>query len=332
MRILVSGASGFIGSGLVSALAEKGHEVCALLRSTASTEFLKGVSFTRVTGDILDYESLVKATENVDAVFHLAGAIAAKDRDAYFRCNAEGTKNIATAAVKSGRVKRFIYLSSLAAAGPSAGLAPRSESEPDHPISFYGESKLRGELYLDELQGQLPFVIIRPPIVYGPRDRALFPLFKTIQKNWMPVMTAKSTTGHKYYSAIHVDDLIQSCVLSLEASEAFFQTGERFYVSDGNIYTDERIMKMIADELKVTPIKFKVPSAVMALVAQGGSIAGKLLKKSLPLNTDKLKELNADYWICSTQKAMDRLAFKPKYTMESGVPQTIAWYKMNNWL
>jgi nucleoside-diphosphate-sugar epimerase len=332
MRILVSGASGFIGSGLVAELASKGHEVCALMRPTASTEFLRGLQFTRLSGDLRDQESLNRACQNIDAVIHLAGLTSAKNREEFFRYNAEGTKNLAQAAVTSGSVKKFIYVSSQAATGPSVGLAPKTEVEPDHPVSMYGESKLRGELYLDEFKEKLPFLILRPPMVYGPRDKNIYLFFKAIQKNWLPILPAKTTTGHKYYSAIHVDDLISAIVLSLDASPGLFQKGERFYVTDGKIYTYERIMSIIAQELKVKPIRMKLPFGLVSLCAKGGTVLGKVMNKNLPLNQDKLNEMTPDYWICSPQKLVEQLSFKPKYTLETGVPQTVAWYKVQGWL
>jgi nucleoside-diphosphate-sugar epimerase len=332
MRILVSGASGFIGSGLVEALTRKGYEVSALMRQSASSQYLKDLQFTRITGDLRDMDSLKRACVGVDMVIHLAGLTSAKNREEFFKFNAQGTKNIAAAASESPSVKRFVYVSSLAAAGPSVGLAPKTETDPDHPVSFYGESKLRGELYLEELKGKLPYIVIRPPMVYGPRDKNIFLFFKSIQKNWMPILPSKSTTGHKYYSSIHVDDLIQSLVLSASAPEALFKTGEKFFVSDGNIYTYERIMGIIATELKVKPIRLKIPASVVGAISKAGTILGKIMQKDLPINDDKLHELLPDYWICSSQKAFDQLGLKPKYTMDTGIPQTAAWYKVHGWL
>jgi len=332
MRILVSGASGFIGSGLVTTLAAQGHEVCALMRQNSSSEFLKGVQFTRITGDLRDQDSLTRACEGVDAVIHLAGLTSAKDREEYFKFNAEGTKNLALAASLSKSVKKFVYVSSLAAAGPSIGLAPKIETDADHPVSFYGESKLRGELYLDEFKGKLPYLIVRPPMVYGPRDRSILIFFKAIQKNWLPIMPSKSTTGHKYYSSIHVDDLVQALTLSLNAPEASYQNGERFFVSDGHIYTYERIMGIISTELGVKPIRIKVPIGLVSAIFRTGTFLGKIVGKDLPFTEDKLQQLLPDYWICSSQKAFDQFKFKPKYTMDTGIPQTAAWYKVHGWL
>jgi nucleoside-diphosphate-sugar epimerase len=331
MRILVSGASGFIGSGLVQALAASGHEVLALMRPSASAPYLKGVPFTRITGDILDADSLQRACREVDAVFHLAGLTAARNREEFFKFNAEGTKNLAQAAAAAG-VRKFVFVSSLAASGPSVSLAPKTEAEPELPVSMYGESKLRGELYLDELKGLLPYVVIRPPMVYGPRDRNVYLFFKSIQKNWLPILPARRTTGHKYYSAIHVDDLIQVLIAGLDAPASAFVSGERFHVSDGQIYTYERMMGIISSELKVNPIKVRLPGSLVSALATGGTIAGKILNRSLPLNRDKLNELVPDYWICSTQKALDQLTYRPRYTLETGIPQTVAWYKVNGWL
>jgi len=313
-------------------LASQGNEVFALMRQTASSEFLKNIRYTRITGDIRDQESLNQACKDIDVVVHLAGLTSAKSRDEYFKFNAEGTKNLANAALRSGTVKRFIYVSSLAASGPSVGLAPKIETDIDYPISQYGESKLRGELYLEEFKGKLPYVILRPPMVYGPRDRNIYLFFKSIQKNWMPILPSKSTTGHKYYSAIHVDDLIQSIILALSSTESIFQTGEKFFVSDGNLYTYERIMGMISEVLKVKPIRLKVPVALVSLIFKGGTWLGKILGRNLPINDDKLNEMLPDYWICSSQKAFDKLGFKPKFTMETGIPQTAAWYKVQGWL
>lgn len=332
MRILVTGASGFIGSGLVGALTEAGHDVCALMRPSASAEFLKGIKFTRLSGDLGDQESMVRACTNIDVIYHVAGLTAARNKEEFFKYNAEATKNLATAAIRSGSIKKFIFVSSLAAGGPSIGLSPRTELDQDTPVSHYGESKLRAELYLDELKDKLNFISIRPPMVYGPRDKNVFIFFKTIQKQWLPVLPSKTPTGHKYYSAIHVDDLINFLITVMDGPEEAFQKGERFFVSDGQIYTYDRIMSVISQELKVKPFRFKVPGGLVGMLGKAGTMIGKALNKNLPLNQDKLNELMPDYWICSSQKSFDRFKFKPKYTMESGIPQTVAWYKVNGWL
>lgn len=332
MKILVTGASGFIGSALVKALSEQGHQVFALMRGTSSSKNLEGLKYERLTGDLFNSASLVAACSNAEVIFHLAGLITAPNRKEYFRYNAEGTRNLALAAIESGTPKKLIHVSSLAASGPSCSLNPKLETDPDAPVSSYGESKLRAELYLDELKDKLPFISFRPPMVYGPHDQAVFFIIKTVARQWMPLLPSKTATGHKYYSSIHVDDLVQALTKSLEAPSSIFEKGERFFISDGQIYTYERILSMMAKELNVKPITFKIPEVAVRLLAQVGSVATDYLNLNTPLNRDKLNELIPDYWICSTEKAKELLKYSPKYNMETGLAHTIAWYKLNGWL
>ena len=157
-------------------------------------------------------------------------------------------------------------------------------------------------------------------------------MFQAVSKNWMPLLPSRTPTGHKYYSAIHVDDLVQALSQMLSIPDENFKTGERYFVSDGQIYTYERILSIIASEMKIEPIKFRVPNALITAIAGAGSLATKILKINFPINRDRLSEIHADYWICSPEKINALIAFKPKYTMESGVAQTLGWYKINGWL
>ncbi len=327
MKILVTGASGFIGSALVSSLAGAGHEVRALMRGSASDRYLKGVAFERVTGDLRDFRSLSEACAGIDVVFHLAGLTQALSRKDYFAFNAEGTKNLALAARDSGKIQRFIYVSSLAAAGPNYSLIPKIESDPDFPVSAYGESKLRGELYLDELKAMLPVTIVRPPIVYGPRDPGLLVFFQAISHLIFPVLKGDTNTTHKYYSAIYVDDLVSLLMLTLSEGALKLQSGEKFYACDGSVYTYDHLLTTIAKIMKVDPVAVRVPRFVLNLVARILDIVAKILGKSMPLSMDKFAELDADYWLCSNEKARRLLGYQPKMALEDGLVQALKWYQ-----
>ncbi len=332
MKVLVTGGSGFIGSTLIDALVRSGHTVRALMRESSSDALLKDVKFEKAIGDIRNYPSLVKACAGVDAVIHLAGLIGAKSRREFFEFNAEGTQNLGRAAADAGTVKQFVYVSSLAAAGPSHGLIPKAETDPDFPVSAYGESKLRGEIYLDELKDRLNFTVLRPPMVYGPRDRSVFMLFQMISKNWMPILKGNTNTGHKYYSSVYVDDLVDAMVLMLSEKGLALPSGERFFICDGQIYTMEKILGLMADTLKVDPIKIKIPLVALNAVGMLADVLARFLPANSVLTRDKFAEIIPDYWICSNDKLQRELGFEPKVHMPVGIQKTAAWYKVNGWL
>lgn len=333
MKALVTGASGFIGSTLIEQLAARGIEVDALMRKTSDDSNLKGLKYRRVEGDLSDADSLKRAVEGVDYVFHLAGAVTAKDRAGYFRHNAEGTRRLAEAAAETGgSLKRFVHVSSLAAAGPASSRDPRREGDPNAPVSAYGESKLQGEVEVLRHKDRLPVVIVRPPMVFGPKDKGVFVVMQTVARNLMPLMQGSAEGGHKYYSSVHVDDLCQGIVQAGLAPLEKVPSGEIFYISSDEIHSYEELLKAMSESLGKRPIRVRVP--MLALTAAAHALGGvsKLTGKSFALNPDKLNEILPDYWICSNAKAREVLGFRPRHDLSSGIAQTVEWYKRNQWL
>lgn len=327
MRALVTGASGFIGSTLIEELNTLGFEVHALMRRSSAPN-LEGLQYKIIQGDLSDADSLKRAVKDVDYVFHLAGAVTAPNRDAFMECNAEGTRRLAEAVaeVQPG-LTRFVYVSSLAAAGPALTLStPRTESDPDSPVSAYGESKLQGERELLKFKNLYPVTVIRPPIVYGPKDRGIFVAIKTVAKNFMPVL------GQKYYSLIHVRDLCRGVVQAGVVERGKVPSGEIFFMSGDGIHSYEEMLGTIAEKLECDPIRFKVPSFAMTVAAASLTAVGKIRKKTFPLNLDKLRELKPDFWICSNRKAKESLGFAPEYDLSTGMSHAIEWYKRQKWL
>lgn len=336
-RALVTGASGFIGSELVRQLCQKGFEVRVLLRASSSTANLEGCAYQRVTGDLGSEESLKKAAEGVDYVFHLAGTVAAPDRDTYFKQNADGTERLAKAVAEAQgdrpTLKRFVFVSSLAAGGPSPTPEPRKEGDPDQPVSAYGQSKHEAEIRLMRFKDRYPISIVRPPLVYGPRDRGVYLFFKTVSRNLMPIIPGTTPTGEKYYSAIYVDDL---CDLIYRAAFVSYEkgipSGEVFYGSDGAIYSFQDIMGTIAEAMDKKPFRFKVPVRLLERAAGVADWASRRFKLQTPLSRDKLNELLPDYWTCDTQKAVSLLGFEPRTPFASGARKTVQWYKEHRWI
>lgn len=333
MKALVTGASGFIGSTLIEQLSSMGLDVFALMRKTSDASNLAGVKYQRCEGDLSNLDSLKAAVKGMDYVFHLAGATAAPDRQGYFRHNAEGTANIAQAVADNNPgVKRFVYVSSQAAAGPSDSLKPRVESDPEKPVSAYGESKLEGERQVLKHKSRFPVAIVRPPMVYGPKDKGVYVIIQTVAKNLMPVMKGSTPDGHKYYSAVHVHDLCDGIIRAGMAPSDKVASGEIFYVTSDEMHTYRELLETMAGALNLRPLAFPVPKFAITAAAYGMAGVGKLTGKTYPLNIDKLNEILPDYWICSNQKAKDLLNFTPKYDLKTGMANAIEWYKKNRWL
>lgn len=332
-KVLVTGASGFVGSTLATELARQGHEVRVLVRKTSKLRNLEAIDIKPVVGDLRDPASLREAVRGVDTVFHVAGVISSPNRETFFLHNAEGTENMARAAAeeaKSGALGRFVYVSSLAAAGPPQRGKVRNENETPTPISNYGASKLAGEAALKEIGSALSSVVVRPPSVYGPRDRGIFTFFDIINKGVIPLLGLERPDPRRY-SFVHVDDLVRGIIAAGFASGPF-SPGELFYVSGDGEYSWEETMEMIAQGLEKKGLRVRLP--IFAMRAAGALCSGitKVSGKLMPLSLDKVNELEAIAWTCSNEKAKQVLGFKPYWGLEKGLRQTARWYREHGWL
>lgn len=334
MKALVTGASGFIGSSLIEELGTLGFDVRALMRSTSSTRNLEGLRYERAEGSLDDLESLHKAVSGVDYVFHLAGATTAKNRAAFLQHNAEGTARLAQAVAEGcPNLTRFVYVSSLAAAGPSRSLQPRVENdEVDRPVSHYGESKLLGEHELLKFKNRFAVTVVRPPIVYGPKDKDMFLFIQSVARNLMPLLSGRTEDGHKYYSTIHVKDLCRGMVQAGLAKAGSVPSGEIFYLAGDGMTTNEKLMQTIAEYLDRDPLRIRVPNSVIKAIAYGMTAVSRVTGIRSPLNIDKLNDILPDYWICSNQKAKNLLGFSPEYDLKTGLSHSIEWYKKQRWI
>ncbi len=333
MRALVTGASGFIGSTLIEELNTLGFDVQALMRRSSSAANLEGLKYERVEGDLSDLASLKSAVKNADYVFHLAGAISAPDRAAYFEHNAAGTRRLAEAVAEARPgLSRFVFVSSLSAGGPAQSLEPRDEQQTDAPVSAYGESKQQAEKDLLKYRDAFPISIVRPPMVYGPKDKATFIFVQTVARNLMPIFTGGGEGGHKYYSTVHVRDLVRGIVQSGVASKEKVPSGEIFYLTGDGSVTYEQLMTVIAEKLNRDPLKIRLPQAALSVAALALTAVGKLTRRTFNLNVDKMNEIRPDYWICSNAKAKRMLGFTPEYDFSSGMADAIEWYKRAKWI
>ncbi|MCL5024346.1 MAG: NAD-dependent epimerase/dehydratase family protein [Nitrospirae bacterium] len=321
MKALVTGATGFIGSHLVEELIKKGYDVTCLVRKTSNLKWIEGLKVALLYGDCGDEGSLARIPSDLSYVFHLAGLTKAREEGDFFCVNTKGTENLLmSVSVKAKGMKRFIHLSSLAAAGPSRNGASLDETCEPKPVSSYGKSKLESEGAIMRFKGALPATIIRPPAVYGPRDKDFHVLFKILKKGFYPHW------GKCYYSLLYVDDLVRGLIMAAEEKEA---EGGIYFLSDGNVYSNEDIANEIVKVLDSRAVKIRIPTAFMSLLAK---VNERVSKDVSIISRDRLKDMKYTHWTCDPSKARKDFRFVPKVTIKEGIKWTADWYRIHQWL
>jgi len=319
LKALVTGGTGFIGSHLVEALLRENFDVYCLVRNPLKLRFLQGLNVKIIQGDCSQKESLQKIEWDFDYIFNLSGITKASHPEEFFQSNYIGTKNLVEVVVeRNPSLKRFVHVSSLAAVGPCKGSPVTEETEPE-PVSEYGKSKLLGERAVLFFKERLPITIIRPPAVYGPRDRDFLTFFKMIRAGVVLYFV------EGVYSMIYVDDLVEGIMTASKSDRA---TGETFFIADSQPYKTVEIVQAISEAIGKKPLKIKIPQGIGEFFIR---VFQKFDKKSI-INTDKLKELSQRCWLCSPEKAERLLGFKAKTKLKEGMEWTAKWYKMNQWI
>ena len=311
----MTGATGFIGSHLVEELVSRGYNVTCLVRKGSDLRWIEGLTKNLYYGDCGDEKSLNGLSPDFDYVFHAAGLTKARREEDFFYANVKGTENLLKAVSgKMSGLKRLVFLSSLAAAGPSRnGSLVNEDSEP-RPVSRYGESKLKGEQLLSGYRAGIPVTIIRPPAVYGPRDRDFHVLFRMLKKGFYPYWG-------KYSLLCRTGDCHN------QGSRVKRGRARHIYLS--KVYTNDDIAVEIANVFRTRPIKVKIPMALMSILI---GIGGRLSSGPSLFNRDKLRELSYESWICDPSKAEKELGFVPKVTLKEGIKWTADWYRIHQWL
>ncbi|HEX5142142.1 MAG TPA: NAD-dependent epimerase/dehydratase family protein [Dehalococcoidia bacterium] len=323
MKVLVTGANGFVGSHVAERLAARGVELRLLLRPTSRLRFLEGIDYERVDGDVRDPESLAKAVEGVDAVAHLAVLTAAVSERLFQEVNAIGTANLVRAAQHAG-VGRFVYVSSLAAQGPN----PDRDTlvvEPPRPVSAYGRSKLAGEHPVFAAQHNMSVAVIRPSAVYGQRDRALLPLYRMGKLGAIPVYG----DGRNLLSWIHVHDAASAIVA---ATMAEGPSGATYFVSDGGFYTWLDLVDAFGRAWGRRPRVIKGPGQLFTAAGYAGGVLQTVSRRALTLNPDQIRHMRARYWICDNSAITADLGWCPRVGLDEGFAETLAWYREQRWL
>ncbi|HHS12663.1 MAG TPA: NAD-dependent epimerase/dehydratase family protein [bacterium] len=318
--VLITGATGFIGSRAAAACAAESMRVRCLVRSTSRLGRLRGLPIETFIGDVTDPSGLNEAVEGMDLIIHAAGATRGTSDEDYYRVNAAGTLNLLKAVmrVRPG-LRRFVYVSSQAAGGPSSASSPRKESDPPKPVGAYGRSKLAGEAAVTAFAQRLPVTIVRPPVVLGPGAHELESLIRLIRLHVRPVWGRRS----HYVSFIDIEDLVRGILTAVRHEAA---AGETFYlVADGRLLWD-RFFKILAGRLNKWTVPVRVPVRLIRCLAVLMEWHGR--KSAVPplLNVSKVREMNERFWICDGGKAERLLNFYPRVSLEESIDRTVRWF------
>ena len=336
-KVLVSGASGFIGYHLAKALVDRGDEVTCLVRPRSNLARIKPLGVELAYGDVTDQGGLREVVAGKAVVYHVAGLIAAFGEEELLRVNEGGVRNVAAACSELSDPPVLVVVSSLAAAGPAPGGRLRTEKDPPEPVSNYGRSKRAGELAAEEFAYRVPTTIVRPPIVFGEADRTFLDTFLSIKRCRLHFVPSRTPCK---FSFIHAGDLARLLVLAAEGGGRLAPTvdgdcnTQGYYFADsGEHPTYHELGHMIGKALGYRrTFSVSCVSPAVWLIAAISELAGRIRGKPACLCIDKAREATAGSWACSGQKAADELGFSVAKPLAERFHQTARWYRNEKWL
>ena len=318
--ILVTGATGFVGGHLLEVLRSRGEPVRCLVRPATNTRRLPA-GVESAPGDLATGHGLDRALNGVDTVIHVAGVTKALKPADYFTGNARATETLTRAL--AGRSARLVYVSSLAAIGPSLDGNPVDEDAAPHPVSTYGKSKLEGEKIVRSL---IPAaVIVRPPVVYGPRDTDVFQLLKAVAKG----LVVEISGGDRWFSAIYVQDLAEGLYAAARTPQA---AGRDYFLAHRDPVSWRQLGDIAAQIMHRQPRTLLVPVAAANCVALFSEIWSRVTRNPAIISREKVAEACFRSWTCQPARAAADFGFEAPTPLAAGLAKTLAWYKEAGWL
>lgn len=329
-RVLITGATGFIGGHLTRHLLELGRDVRCLVRSQSVNRIKLPDGAEPVEGSLGDRRSLARALQGCEEVYHLAGATKALRGRDFWETNVRGTGHLVAACARQTSPPRLLYLSSLAAMGPSPADRPLREQDRPQPVSRYGESKLASEQVLRRYSNDVPMTVLRPGIVLGEGDRDGFPLFAGV---WKARTILVAGPSHQRYSVVHARDLVEGIGLAIRRGETLTAHGSQgiYLVSGEGSWTFADLGNEIGKVLQRTPVHaLPIPERMVQVLAAGCEMVARVRRKTFILGWDKAREATAGSWVASDSK-LRAIGFQPAPLFRR-LQQTAAWYFEQGWL
>jgi nucleoside-diphosphate-sugar epimerase len=318
--VLITGGTGFIGGHLVEKLRARGEAVRCLVRSSSNTRGLPPGVETAVA-DLIKGQGIEAALDGVDAVIHVAGVTKALSAADYFAANAGATETLARAL--RNRPIRLVHVSSVAAIGPSLDGCPLNEDATPHPVSTYGRSKLEGERIA---RAHVPdAVIVRPPVVYGPRDTGVFQILKGVSRG----LTLEIAGGERWFSAIYVEDLVEGLWLAARAPSA---VGRAYFLTHRDPTTWRELGATAAQIMGRRPRTLRLPIAAAKAVGFFSEMWSHISRNPAIISREKVVEACCRFWTCDSGRATADLGFEAPTPLAAGLAKTLMCYKEAGWL
>lgn len=326
-NILITGASGFIGSFLVDEAIKRNYIVYAIARKSSNTEHLKTKNISIIIIDFADINDInLKISEmpQFSYIIHNAGATKALKNKDFYNINFGNTKRLIESLKEINKIPtKFIYISSLAAFGPTQKNKLISENSIPKPLTEYGKSKLAAEQYIIKESG-IPYIIFRPTAVYGPGDKDFLQTIK-LQNAGIDIKIGKHAQILTFIYVKDLASLIFKAIESLHINKSYFAT-------DGNLYSNTDFNNSVLRQLNKKQIHINIPIPLIKIIARVSAFMAQIIKKPSLLRYDKISEITADSWNCDIKSLISDFNFKAEYNLENGMNQTIIWYKKNKWL
>ncbi|MCS7338721.1 MAG: NAD-dependent epimerase/dehydratase family protein [Verrucomicrobiae bacterium] len=327
MKVLLTGATGLVGSHVLDQLCARGIPTAVLVRKTSNLQFIKP-HLDKIDvrqGTITEPDTLHAALDGVTHVIHCAGLTKALRVSDFYRVNHIGTRNVVEAVNRrAGQVQRLLHVSSLAAARPVRPGERLREDDPPQPVSHYGKSKLAGDLEVKQ-NCRVEFVIVQPPPVYGPRDEGFLPLFQTIKRHIRPVLFC----GIRELSLVFATDLAEAIVNCLLHPAA---AGKTYFVANPEVVPAHRFAKQIARHLNTWTVPLPLPVPLLLPLFGLLEAVALLSGRATIMTRQKYAELRPSAWVCDTTKAATELGIRCPTTLDKGLPLTVEWYRQHGWI
>lgn len=321
---VITGANGFVGSHLSELLLSKGWQVRSIIRSSSNTKWLDHQTVELHRVGITDVTAVAKVLQGADYLFHLAGTTKSIDEKGFYEGNVETTRVVLDAALQAN-LKNILVSSSLAASAPAQNRTPVTEETPSNPFSMYGQSKVAQEELSKSYMNRLPITIVRPPIIFGPRDTEVLLFFKMVNTGFVTAVGSKE----KYLSAVYINDLTRGL---MQAAESEAAVGHTFFISSEEFYSWGQFASEIAVALGKKTRTIRIPQALLKPIAAISEGIDRLRGRPATLSREKAREMAQEAWICSPAKAKKLFGYQQEWQLKDSVKETVEWYQKQGWL